>query len=188
VIQDPKLQLRLKLMNPAIHALNILQLLVALFVAVCTLVAAWFCVYALYEYEGGAPLIQELGRATNALYYSLFFFSFYPICYFQHRTEMEYYVGTGSTVLQDILTAVAIVSILFILKSSELGVRAVSLSSLLNYIPLIVVIVGYIVAIYSPQTMRQLIGSQTNIGIQLLFMLIYASLAIVALMRILPRP
>lgn len=185
VVQNPKFER--PLMNPTIQSLNIVQLTTALFVGFYALVAIIFCIYASRGVSLTSQGRLELSGSISVLYYALFFFALYPICYSQHRAEIERFAGTGSSVLQDVLTGLAILTALILLRASDVAIREAPGFNILNYVPIIIVVVGYVVQISNPQIMRQLIGSQTRFGTQIIFAIVYALLSVFGMVQIWPR-
>lgn len=184
VVQNPGWQLRLKIMNPTIHALNIVQLLTALFIASCGFMAALLCIHGFRVLNLAEPFALELRNASNALFYALFFFAFYPICYRQHREEIENFIGPGSTILQDVFAGILVIAVMIWLRSSDPNNRELSLSMIGRYIPVGIAGTGLLAEIISPQIMRQLIGSQTNLGIQIIFGILFVVFSLLPVMQV----
>lgn len=187
VVQHSRTAFRLRLYEPAIHALNIFQLFLVLFTASCALATAVLCIYCARElnYDGINP--PELTHTINASFWAVFFFSFYSICYHQYRLQMEESVGTGTTILQDIFTGIVILVLLVWLRGLDPNNREVSLDSVLKFLPVLILGSSSLVGNISPQTMRQLIGSDTNAGIQIILSIITIILASIPIIQIFLR-
>lgn len=184
VAQSPGLQLRLKLMDPTVHALNVVQLLVALYVGCCALAAAIFCIFVTQESGPTVEAMPEAAKAINAVFSALTFFAFYSIFYQQHRVEMEGYVGRGFPILPDVLTALVIIILQAWLLVSSWNITGVTF---IRYVPVIVILVGFVAQYLFPYRMRQLVGSETTWGTQVFLIVLFAILAAIPSIQIWPR-
>jgi hypothetical protein len=187
VIESPGYQLRLKLLHPKLHALSMLQILTVLFVALCAVISIAFCIVAAKELNYNGTNAPFLHSAISAAFYALLFFAAYSICYGQYRTQTESLVGGGTTILQDIFTGFLIMVFLVWLRTLDPSNRDLSFASLLNYLPVALVGTGTIVELVNPQLTRQLIGSDTTLGIQLILIFIVLLFSVIPIAQVWPR-
>ena len=181
VFQDPDLQIHLRLVNPTILGLNVLQLFFSLLVAFGAIVVTGVCCYSAKELNYDGRNMPELTQVIRATFYAVYMFGFYPICYGQYRAQVTDFVGTGTTVLQDIFVAALVVLVLVCLKTLDPYNRGLSLETLYRFLPIIFVGSGSVISTLNPQLMRQLIGNETKLGIQLLIMLFVVAVSSVSL-------
>lgn len=185
VVQDGRLTQRLRLLNPALHALNVFQLLNTLFMASCALVVAVFCIYAAREMRYDGTNIPELTQTINAAFYAVFFFGLYAVCYHQYRSQIEEVVGTGTTILQDVFVGIIVLVMLVWLRWLVTNNLELSVETSLKFLPVVIFGISYVAGNSSPQILKQLIGSETNVGIQIVLSLIAILLASIPVIRIL---
>ncbi|HEY0322815.1 MAG TPA: hypothetical protein VGC66_17810 [Pyrinomonadaceae bacterium] len=179
IVQNPDLTLRLKLMNPPIHALNMLQILIGLFISFGALFSIFLCYLATKQLQFNGDNIPELREAINAAFFALFFFGFYPVFYHQQRIDIEMYVGGDNTVLQGFFSGVTITLLLVILRYLDPQNRDFSagLLTLIRFSPAAIVVVGVLMQTFFPQLTRRLIGSGTDWGVQMIFVLLFIPLS-----------
>jgi hypothetical protein len=189
ILFSPLYQKKLNLLHPEVLSLNVLQLLAALTVAFYTLVIALVCIYTYREFLQVGLKSKELLDATNAIFYSVFFWGFYPVCYNQYRRQIEGYIGSGTTILQDIITSILVVALLIWLRSLEPtdSARQLSIDTIFRYFPLLIIVSTQATSVLSPKIMIQLIGSETKVGIQLILILIGAMISFLPIAHIYPK-
>ena len=88
------LQRTLGIMNPTVHALNVVQVFTSVFTGFCALFVTVLCVYV-FKAESGMSQLPIVRNALSAVFFAVTFFSFFPILYAQQRSEVEYLVGAG---------------------------------------------------------------------------------------------
>lgn len=163
VMQKPAYQLRSHIIDSTIQTLNVFQLFVALLIAALGLVGAYYCVIVAKEVGKDN---QDLLLAVNSIFFALLYFAIYPICFNQYREQISRYIGSGNTVLQGFIAGVLIIIIVFWLNSQFSSYQVFSLSALLRYVPLVIIGTGYVSEVIRPEITEQLIGKNTNWGIQ----------------------
>ena len=183
VIQKPAYQLRSNIINPTVHALNIFQLFTSLMVAFFTVVLAAFCVYIAKDIGYPEANLPSLGSAFSSLYYAIFFFSLYSICFFQYSYQITKYIGSGNTVMQGILAAIVILIVLLWLNSVQ-NTQLLSIGTMMRFIPIFIIGTGYASEALLPQTMQQLIGKDTNWGIQIIIVTLTLALGSIFIAQI----
>jgi hypothetical protein len=185
VVQSSRLPQRLQLFDPAIHVLNVFQLLSVLFMASCAFVIAAMCIYCAREMNYDGTNIPELTQTINATFYAIFFFGLYAICYHQYRSQMEEVVGLGKTILQDIFVGIVVVVMLIWLRWLVTNNLETSLETALKFLPVVIFGLSYVAGSSNPRILRQLIGNETNVGIQIVLSLIAIILSSIPVIRIL---
>lgn len=177
IVQNPSFQLRLNLLEPTIHSLNVLQLVLALWVGLATLLCTWLSVHTAGAINLPVSQIPGLQNALNATRLALFFFALYPLFYNQQRLQMQEYVEVPGTSLQHIVTALVVVALLFWLNTTESGTRLWTMQTLWRYLPIAILGSGLFAELLSPDSMRQLIGKDSKMGWQVILVLVFSLLA-----------
>jgi hypothetical protein len=168
VVQDRNLINRLRLMDPAMHALNVFQILIVLFVGTCAVFSIVTCLAYGYEAGYNGKNLPDLKATIDTGFWAVFFFSFYVICYHQYRSQIEYLVGTRTTILQDLIAAVVIILILVGIRSIDPNNRELSFFSLIRAAwPILFFGSGIAIEERMPDLMRQVIGSDATAGFQI---------------------
>jgi hypothetical protein len=186
-LMNPGSQLRLQLLNPTIHALNIFQLLVGLFVGVIALASAFLTIYSARITNFPNVPSAALSEAVRFLNYALFFFAIYPLLYHELRLQMQEFVGRGFNVMQDILSAGIVLFVMVVLSYLQPTERLISLESVAKYLPLVVLTGGAAAGGLAPGIWRQLVGRETSWGIQVLVALLFMVMASLPLLQELLR-
>jgi hypothetical protein len=166
VVTNRDQQLRLHIVNPTIHALNILQIFVAVFVAMVAIIAVLLAAHATHVF--GRDGLPDLSSALSAGTWAIVFFSAYPICYRIQRTALEGATGSMPTVMQDVLVLILVILMMVALKIADPANREPTIKALFAYAPLVVVATGYVGEILSPQMLNRLIGTESNTGVQVI--------------------
>ena len=188
VVQSRQLPHRLRLLHPAIHVLNVFQLLIVLFVASVAVFVTLITI--LYGHEVGfngtnSPAVSSI---IGAVAWAVFFFSFYIVCYHQYRSQMEDLAGSGTTILQDVLVGIVVAAAFVGIMLIDPGNRELSVLSLIKFaLPVAFVATGIVAEETLPHLMRQLIGKETTLGFQVGFSFIFGCLALIPVVRILVR-
>jgi hypothetical protein len=183
----PGAQLRLGVLEPTIHALNVFQLLVALFVSVMALMTSLLTIHAAGMLGFPQKPNPALREAITFLVTALFCFALYPLLYHQLRVQLEEFVGSGFSVLQDMLSAAVILVVMTWLSSLDPADRMLSLASIARFWPTAIVTGGYALAGFSPVIIRQLVGRDTTWAVQLMLGLLFVPLALVPWLQTLWR-
>lgn len=186
VVQDPNLQRTLNLMNQTVHALNVLQLFISIFVGYCALFSIMLCIYV-FKSMPDPSAITPLTGALNSIFYSVVFFSFYPILYAQQRAEIEYLVGTGYTILPHVFSAIFVVCLLLALLSLDPIKKNVSNFIISRIIPVFILASGFGSQYIQSQPLRQLVGVLTNAGIQIMISIFFIIASVLVSLHIWPR-
>lgn len=187
VVQSPILQIKLKLLNPILHALNVFQLFCVIFIAFCSLSISIACIITARDINYDGKNFPELTQTINSVFYSIFFYGFYSICYNQYRQQIEAVVGVGTTILQDIFVGVLVAVLLIWLKSLDPTNRDISSETLIKFLPVVIVGSGTVIGIISPQVMKQLIGNETKTGIQIILTIITLFFSLIPISQIITR-
>ena len=184
VVQNRSLPHRLRLLHPAIHALNVFQLFIVLFIGSIAMFIAGVCIYYGYEADYSGTNLPELKPTIEAVFWAIFFFSFYVICYHQYRSQVEELVGSGTTVLQDVLVGIIIGAVLIGIRLIDPNNRILSVLTVLRFLPIAVFASGVIVEETLPHITRQLIGNETTLGFQVAFSAIFTAFAMIPTVRL----
>lgn len=181
VMHNRDLTYQLRLVNPAIKILNILQMfttiLVASFVVFITIICLRFA--SEIGYDGSNH--PELKQIFKLIFWAVFYFSLYVICFKQYRQQIEELVGTGTTILQDILVLLVVLVVLFGIKYAETHKFEFSLTGVTPFLPLIFPFAGITVESLAPDMMKQYLGSETTLGFQLFGSAIFLALSSIPL-------
>lgn len=185
IVQDPSLQRKLNLMNPTVHALNVLQLFTAVLTGLCTLFVTGLCYYV-FKADPNATQVSVLKNALSAVFFAVTFFAFFPILYAQQRAEIEYLVGTGYTILPQVFSGIFAVGLLVALISLEPVKGHLSDVIISRLIPILLVGAGFGFNLMESQPLRQLIGVESNWGIQIILALCFIVIWVVIILHIWP--
>jgi ABC-type multidrug transport system fused ATPase/permease subunit len=187
VVQDRSLTSRLRLLDPTIHALNIFQTLLVLFVGSVVLFVAAACIA--YGYEAGydGRNLPHLKATLDCVFWAVFFFSFYVICYHQFRSQMEELVGTRTTILQDVIAALLVAAVFVGIKLIDPTNREFGALTILKLWPIAFFASGIAAEEKLPQLMRQLIGNETTLGFQVALSFVFFLLALIPTIVIIIR-
>lgn len=186
-VQRPDLQVRLHLLNPILHALNVLQLFASLFVGMITLSLAVVGFVLARSVGLDGQNFPELGAVLWTVVWAVFFFGMHALCYGQYRTQMEYVVGSGTTVLQDLFLALVVFVVLVALVTVDPANRQFSFDTVVKFLPAIILGSGTATGLISPPAMRQLIGSDTTVWIQAILILVVLLLAGFPVVQVWPK-
>lgn len=172
IVQDPPLQLDLRIMNQATHALNVLQLFISLFTGFCMLFVTVLCLYV-FKSEPSASQTPVFRKALSAVFFAVSFFALWPILYAQQRAELEYLVGTGYTILPHVFSGIAIIVLLLFLITLEpiKGHMADVITT--RFIPILLIAAGFGVNLMESQPLRQLVGVDSNWGVQIMLLITF---------------
>lgn len=184
VVQDKTLPHRLRLLDPAMHVLNLFQTLLVLFIGMCALFVAVACLVYANESGYDGSNLPSLKSTLEAVFWAIFFFSFYVICYHQFRSQIEELVGTKTTILQDIIAGLVITALFLGIRLVDPSNRELSAVTILKLWPILFFASGVAVEETLPQLMRQLIGNETTLGFQVAFSFIFVCLALIPTIRI----
>ncbi|GAA5531416.1 hypothetical protein [Herpetosiphon gulosus] len=187
IIREPKSPIRLRLVNNTLYNLTVIQTFITILVCVYILFSAFLCIHAAKELNYDGKNLPELTVAIESVFYSLVFISLYPIFYRQYRTELEAITGSGTTVLQDIITGILITSLLIWIKSLDPSNRELNAVTIVKYIPVAVIGSTMFSGIIDQDTMKQLIGSDSRLGIQVILIVIFLIFSIIPIYHILSR-
>lgn len=184
VVQDKRLPHRLRLLEPAIHILNVFQITLVLFVGACTLFVTGACVAYSREAGFSGNNLAHIKTTLDAVFLAVFFFSFYIICYHQYRSQIEELVGTQTTILQDIVVGAVVIAAFIALKMVDPTNRELSVLSVFKFWPAAVFVTGVAMEETVPRLTRQIIGSETTLGFQILFSCLFVGLALIPTVRL----
>jgi hypothetical protein len=184
IVQNPSLQLRLKLVEPTVHTLNVVQIFVTVYVGVVALACVILCMHLTHRLGPQAPYAVEVDKALNSLTFAITLFAIYSVCYLQHRVEIEYLVGKKIGLTPDILIMIAVV--LLTIAVNWTG-RNLPGFTTIRFVPIAVIAVGFLAQRFAPDRMRQIIGSDTNWAIQTVLVILFGSLALTTSVLIWPR-
>lgn len=187
VTQDSKRALHLRLFDPVVHALNVFQMFSALFVASCALLITILCIYCAHAVKYDFVGYPEMANMNNAAFWAVFLLGLYSICYHQHRIQVEDLVGTGRTVMQDVITGVVVVGALVYLRALNPANRDISFDAVLKFSPVLLFGGGSIFGVLTPQVTKQVIGSDANVGVHIIISLLVLIAACIAVVPILLR-
>jgi hypothetical protein len=184
VVQSHRLPHQLRLLHPAIHALNVFQLFIVLFLGSIAMFVAGVCIYYGYEADYSGTNLPELKPTIEAVFWAVFFFSFYVVCYHQYRSQMEEVVGTGTTILQDVLAGIIVAAVLIGIRLIDPNNRVLSALTIIRFLPIAIFASGVVVEETLPHLTRQLIGNETTLGFQVAFSAIFTVLALIPTVRL----
>lgn len=187
VVQNPSLVTKLRLLNPAIHLLNIFQLFIVLLIGFCMLIIAGLTIAGAYQLKYDVSNYPQIGETLNAIFWTVFFFGWYSICYYQYRLQIESVVGTGTTVLQDVFTALIVTMILISIRLLDPSNREISQQAIISYLPIALLGVTGASGIIRPDLLKTLIGNETNAGTQIILSFLIFILSFIPLFRMLSR-
>jgi hypothetical protein len=167
VVQDRRLPNRLRLLDPVVHALNIFQTLLVLFVASVVVFVSAACIA--YGYEAGydGSNLPRVKATLDCVFWAVFFFSFYVICYHQFRSQIEQLVGTNTTILQDVMATLLIAAVFVGIKLIDPTNRELSALTILKFWPIAFFASGIAAEETLPHLMRRLIGNESPLGFQI---------------------
>lgn len=183
VVQNGRLQRELRLMEPTIHALNVFQFMMAILVGFCCLYCVVLCYIASKQLGYDGTNCPELSTAVVCSFWSLAFFAAYPICYSQYRSQIELFTGSGISVLQDTLTMIVIVVALLILARLDSSIPFLTITGLLRVTPVAAIGAASLLVVKYPELMRQLIGSETKVGTQVIVVLLTAIVGVFSIVQ-----
>jgi len=172
IVQDPTLQRNLHLMNPTVHSLNVIQLFISIFTASCALFVTVLCVYS-FKTSPDLSKLPIMRNALSAVFFSVTFFSFFPILYAQQRSEIEYLVGTGYTIMPQVFSGIFIVGLLMALASLEPIKENIPDLVMARIIPILCVVVGLSINFLPSQPLRQIVGVEANWGTRILLIIFF---------------
>src|SRR5206468_11368942 len=129
----------------------------------------------------------ELRASISALILAVCFFGLYSICFSQYRSELDVVAGTGSSTLQHVFVGLIAASAIYILYSCDPNKGDSSGVIMTRYLPMIFVASGIGAEFAFPKVMRQLIGSETNMGRQAILAILVAICGVVSLSQLWPR-
>jgi len=187
VIQTPGLVAKLRLLNPVIHLLNVFQLFIVLLIGLCVLFIAASTIAAGIQFKYDGIYYPQLGEPLNAIFWTVFFFGLYSICYYQYRSQIEEVVGPGTTVLQDFFIGLVTFIILVAIRLLDSNNQEVTQQVIFSYLPIVVLVILGLAGIFKPEFSKTLIGSETNLGIQLILTIIFVFFSCFPLFRMLSR-
>lgn len=185
VVQSRRLPHLLRLLHPAIHVLNIFQLLIVLFIASIAVFVAFVTILYGREVGFNGTNSPAVSATIGAVSWAVFFFSFYVVCYHQYRSQMEELAGSGTTILQDVLVGMVVIAAFAGIKLIDPNNRELSVLTVLKFWPIAVFATGVAAEELLPQLMRQLIGKETTLGFQVGFSFIFSALALIPIIPIL---
>lgn len=185
---NPHSQLRLRVLEPTLHAQNLFQMVAALLVAAIALAAAFLTIHTARSIGFPANPNPDVSDAVRLLGYALFFFALYPLCYYQTRVQIQEFVGEGFSVLQDYFSAAMILLVLMMLNWLEPTEKLFSIATLSKYLPVIVITGGFAAEGLTPGLLRQILGRETTWGIQFLLAVLFGAMASVPLVAQLIAP
>jgi hypothetical protein len=183
VVQHKTLPHQLRLLDPAIHALNVFQITLVLFVAGCAAFVTLACVAYGHEAGYSGDNLPNLKVTVDAAFLAVFFFSLYIICYHQYRSQIEELVGTKTTIMQDVIVGIVVIVAFIGIRMIDPNNRELSILTILKFWPVAVLASGVAVEETIPQLTRQLIGNEATAGFQIIFSCIFAVLASIAVGR-----
>jgi hypothetical protein len=128
-----------------------------------------------------------VSSTIGAVFWAVFFFSFYVVCYHQYRSQMEDLAGAGTTILQDVLVGIVVMAAFIGIKLIDPSNRELSVLTVLRFWPIAVFATGVAAEETLPQFMRQLIGKETTLGFQVGFSFIFSGLALIPIIQILHK-
>jgi hypothetical protein len=164
----PQYQREFDLLDPTIHALNVFQLFLALSVGAMMLFVVILVTHVTRLVAYPNVPNPSLRDVIHLLTGALFLFGLYPLFYHQQRVQLEEFVGQGFSVLQDVFAAVFVAGLLVWLASLDPADKLLSIAAFARVLPLVLVTGGFALAGLSPVLLRQLVGRDTTLGIQLM--------------------
>jgi hypothetical protein len=166
VVQDATYQRRLGLVDPVLYVLSNIQVVVSLFVALFILISVFGLgiVHSSHELDQRFLSGLDFQHLTNLVYAGIFFLAFYPILFHQYRAELEPYVGSAGSSLQDIISIGIIVALLAAVTWLTSAKKEVSDLVFSRVLPILAIVGGFSVEVRTPQILRELIGVDTTIG------------------------
>lgn len=172
IVQDPSCQRDLHLMNQTVHALNVAQVFISIFVGFCALFVTTLCVYV-FKAEGVASQVPSIRNALSAVFFAVTFFSFFPILYAQQRSEVEFLVGGGYTIMPQVFSGIIVIALLMALATLEPVKGNISEFVMGKFIPILFVGAGFGFNLLESQPLRQIVGVEANWGTRSLLMLCF---------------
>ncbi len=179
VMHSKDLTHKLRLVNPTIKILNVLQLFTTLLIGAFLIFVSIVCLMFAREINYDGTNHAELKQMFNLVFWAVFYFSLYSICFRQYRYQIEELVGTGTTVLQDILVLVIVLVILIGIKYVETHKFEFSLAGITPFLPIVLPFAGITVESLAPDMMKQYIGTETTLGFQVIFSILFSAVSIV---------
>lgn len=187
VLSNRELVLQLRIVDETAQAFAILQLFVVVFCASMTLFAAGLSLYAGFRYGFNGDLGDALRLALLSTVWSVFFFSVYSLCFGQYRRQIEYYVGSGSTILQDVLVGFLVGALLLGLAVVDPNNRTLDIGTALKYLPLLIFGSSAIAERQFPDLFRRLIGQDVTLGTGVLLSVVVVLIGAIPMAIILLR-
>lgn len=186
VVAAPSRQLRLGILDSGMRALNVLQLFVALLVAFCAMATAIVCLILVRQ---GAAVAHgwQIGEVLRSVYVAAVCFAAYPICYAQHRREIETVTGLTTSAYQDVFTGLFVVVCLAVVWLANPSSKMLSLQNWLQGLPILFVGTAFVAERTFPEFMAQFIGTDTTPAIQGMISLVVIVIGVVAATLIWPR-
>lgn len=172
VIQDPSLQRDLHIMNPVVHVLNVIQLFTSLFTGYCAFFVTILCFYV-FKTDAAASQMPVMRNALSAVFFAVTFFSLFPILYAQQRSEVEYLVGTGYTIMPQVFSGIIVIGLLMALATLEPVKGNISDLVMARLIPILFLGAGFGFNLLDSQPLRQIIGVEANWGTRTLLILCF---------------
>lgn len=181
VMHNRDLTFQLRLVNPKIKVLNILQMFMTILVASFLVFVTGICLSFANEIGYDGTNHPELNQIFKLIFWAVFYFSLYVICFKQYRQQIEEIVGTGTTILQDVLVLLVVLALLFGIKYAQTHKFEFSLTGITPFIPLVFPFVGITVESLAPDMMKQYLGSETTLGFQIIGSVIFLALSFIPL-------
>jgi hypothetical protein len=170
---------KLRIINPTIQFLNVVQLFIVLAIASSILFVTIISLIFAREIHYDGSNHAELKQILHLIFWSVFYFSFYVICFQQYRFQIEEYVGKGTTIYQDALTFLVVLALLIGIKYIETSKLDFSAKDLTVFLPILAPVSGLTLEYFAPATMKQYIGTETTMGFQIIFSIIFLGLSLI---------
>ncbi len=186
ILLTPKFQHSLGLLDPALVTLNVFQILIQVTYALLliSIAIALAIIARILDYNGSNYI--EVTKGYHLIFVSAAIFGIFPVLYSQFRKQIEYYIGLGNTILQDVFSGLLVVVFLLWLRMEVPQYREVSLYNIfVRYVPIFFIGIGPSISWIEPAFLEQLIGKSTNPGVQILLSLFSIVIFIFVLLKIL---
>jgi hypothetical protein len=170
-VQDSHLQLELRLVHPYLHALYTLQTLLVLSVVFVGLFISLVTLFSLRALGAASP--PALSQAFTAAFVAVGLFALWVIAFRQYRLQLKPVVGDEVTILPHVFAGGVIVLILGAMATlSPEGKFQIAQLLSPRLVPVVLLASGIAAEARWPELFNLLIGAQTNLGIQLMWMVV----------------
>lgn len=166
-------QVPLRMVDPAMLFLANLQVASQLLVALTVFILVGIILYL----TKNNPHLHHLSQLNDATFWAVFYCTFYSILFHIYTQQRAEVAGETTMIKQDLFAGLATLGLLWVLKSSHPGNTSGVWQEIQKFIPVGIAGIltgGSIFGLIAKDTLRSLLGSDTNMGVQ--FMIIIVTL------------